>query len=336
MGPDDFDYELPEDLIAQNPLEERTAARMLVDLGNGPEHFRISDFPKLLKSGDIVVVNNTRVLPARLFLKKKTGGNVEVLLLKALDQITWEALVRPSRKVPPGTEFTVSPEMTIQIGEDLGAGKRLVQIETKSDLLSLLEKYGKVPLPPYIKNDLEDGERYQTVFANRSNSAAAPTAGLHFTEDLVAECKDSGAQVEEIELAIGLDTFRPVTANNLDDHDMHSEFYSVSEEVMHRCKEANRVIAIGTTTVRALESAARFELSGQTNLFIRDPFEFKIVDLLLTNFHLPKSTLLVMLEAFIGPYWRDLYAEAQINRYRFLSFGDSMLVSDRSTRKLKI
>ncbi len=334
MGPDDFDYELPEDLIAQNPLEERTAARMLVDLGNGPEHFRISDFPKLLKSGDIVVVNNTRVLPARLFLKKKTGGNVEVLLLKALDQITWEALVRPSRKVPPGTEFTVSSEMTIQIGEDLGAGKRLVQIETKSDLLPMLEKYGKVPLPPYIKNDLEDSERYQTVFANRSNSAAAPTAGLHFTEDLVAECKDSGAQVEEIELAIGLDTFRPLTVNNLDDHDMHSEFYSVSEEVMCRCKEANRVIAIGTTTVRALESAARFELSGQTNLFIRDPFEFKVVDLLLTNFHLPKSTLLVMLEAFIGPYWRDLYTEAQINRYRFLSFGDSMLVSARSTRKL--
>ena len=334
MGPDDFDYELLEDLIAQNPLEERTAARMLVDLGNGPEHFRISDFPKLLKSGDIVVVNNTRVLPARLFLKKKTGGNVEVLLLKALDQITWEALVRPSRKVPPGTEFTVSSEMTIQIGEDLGAGKRLVQIETKSDLLSLLEKYGKVPLPPYIKNDLEDSERYQTVFANRSNSAAAPTAGLHFTEDLIAECKDSGAQVEEIELAIGLDTFRPLTVNNLDDHDMHSEFYSVSEEVMRRCKEANRVIAIGTTTVRALESAARFELSGQTNLFIRDPFEFKVVDLLLTNFHLPKSTLLVMLEAFIGPYWRDLYTEAQINRYRFLSFGDSMLVSARSTRKL--
>ena len=334
MGPDDFDYELPEDLIAQHPLEERTAARMLVDLGDGPEHFRISDFPKLLKSGDVVVVNNTRVLPARLFLKKETGGNVEVLLLKALNQMTWEALVRPSRKVSPGTEFTVSPEMTIQIGEDLGAGKRLVQIENKSDLLPLLEKYGKVPLPPYIKNDLEDGERYQTVFANRSNSAAAPTAGLHFTEDLVAECKDSGAQVEEIELAIGLDTFRPLTVNNLDDHDMHSEFYSVSEEVMHRCKEANRVIAIGTTTVRALESAARFELSGQTDLFIRDPFEFKIVDLLLTNFHLPKSTLLVMLEAFIGPYWRDLYTEAQINRYRFLSFGDSMLVSDRSTRKL--
>ncbi len=334
MGPDDFDYELSEDLIAQHPLEERTAARMLVDLGDGPEHFRISDFPKLLKSGDVVVVNNTRVLPARLFLKKETGGNVEVLLLKALNQMTWEALVRPSRKVSPGTKFTVSPEMTVQIGEDLGAGKRLVQIENKSDLLPLLEKYGKVPLPPYIKNDLEDGERYQTVFANRSNSAAAPTAGLHFTEDLVAECKDSGAQVEEIELAIGLDTFRPLTVNNLDDHDMHSEFYSVSEEVMNRCKEANRVIAIGTTTVRALESAARFELSGQTDLFIRDPFEFKIVDLLLTNFHLPKSTLLVMLEAFIGPYWRDLYTEAQINRYRFLSFGDSMLVSDQSTRKL--
>ena len=334
MGPDDFDYELPEDLIAQHPLEERTAARMLVDLGDGPEHLRISDFPKLLKSGDIVVVNNTRVLPARLFLKKETGGNVEVLLLKALNQMTWEALVRPSRKVSQGTKFTVSPEMTIHIGEDLGAGKRLVEIETKSDLLPLLEKYGKVPLPPYIKSDLEDGERYQTVFANRSNSAAAPTAGLHFTEDLIAECKDSGALVEEIELAIGLDTFRPLTVNNLDDHDMHSEFYGVSEEVMHRCKEANRVIAVGTTTVRALESAARFELSGQTNLFIRDPFEFKIVDLLLTNFHLPKSTLLVMLEAFIGPYWRDLYTEAQINRYRFLSFGDSMLVSDRSTRKL--
>jgi len=334
MGPEDFDYELAEDLIAQHPLEERTAARMLVDLGNGPLHLKISNFPELLKPGDVVVVNNTRVLPARLFLKKETGGVVEVLLLKPQRATVWEALVRPSRKVSSGTEFTVSPEMTIRIGEDLGAGKRSIEIEAKSDLLLLLEKYGEMPLPPYIKENLEDGDRYQTIFANRSNSAAAPTAGLHFTEALVSECKNSGAQVEEIELAIGLDTFRPLTVANLDDHDMHSEFYSVPKEVMHRCKEANRVIAIGTTTVRALESAARFELSGQTNLFIRDPFEFKIVDLLLTNFHLPKSTLLVMLEAFIGPYWRDLYTEAQINSYRFLSFGDSMLVSDRSTRKL--
>ena len=218
------------------------------------------------------------------------------------------------------------------------SGGRVVRFESESqeELHKIIDKIGTSPLPPYITRDAEpsDKKRYQTVYASERGAVAAPTAGLHFTEDLVAECKDSGAQVEEIELAIGLDTFRPLTVNNLDDHDMHSEFYSVSEEVIHRCKEANRVIAIGTTTVRALESAVRFELSGQTNLFIRDPFEFKIVDLLLTNFHLPKSTLLVMLEAFIGPYWRDLYTEAQINRYRFLSFGDSMLVSDRSTRKL--
>jgi len=332
MGPEDYDYELTEDLIAQLPLEERTAARMLVDLGDGPSHLKISDFPELLEPGDLVVVNNTRVLPARLFLKKETGGSVEVLLLRTQNQKFWEALVRPSRKVPTGTEFIVSPDMTIRIGENLGSGKRLIEIVTKSDLLPLLEEHGQMPLPPYIKEDLEDGDRYQTIFANRSNSAAAPTAGLHFTEALVNECKNSGAHVEEIELAIGLDTFRPLTVDNLDDHDMHSEFYNVPEEVMRRCKEANRVVAIGTTTVRALESASRFGLSGQTDLFIRRPFEFKVVDVLLTNFHLPKSTLLVMLEAFIGTHWRNLYEEAKVNGYRFLSFGDAMLVSNRNTR----
>ncbi|MAT36515.1 MAG: tRNA preQ1(34) S-adenosylmethionine ribosyltransferase-isomerase QueA [Acidimicrobiaceae bacterium] len=333
MGPDDFFYELQESSIAQDPLVERSSAKMLVDLGQGPEHLHIREFPKLLRPNDVVVVNNTRVLPGRLFLKKKTGGTVEILLLKPRSENIWEALVRPSRKVRPGTELKVSSELTICVGEDLGEGRRLVEVSAQSNFLSLLERYGQVPLPPYIKKELKDSERYQTVFSDKPSSSAAPTAGLHFTQELLDECRSMGARIEEIELAIGLDTFRPITATDLDDHNMHSEFYNVSETVMESCREAERVIAIGTTTVRALESAHLFGLSGQTKLFIRDPFEFQVVDVLLTNFHLPRSTLLVMIEAFIGSYWRNLYEVAQEAGYRFLSFGDAMLISKRETRK---
>ena len=333
MGPDDFFYELQESSIAQDPLVERSSAKMLVALGQGPEHLHIREFPKLLRPNDVVVVNNTRVLPGRLFLKKKTGGTVEILLLKPRSENIWEALVRPSRKVRPGTELKVSSELPICVGEDLGEGRRLVEVRAQSNFLSLLERYGQVPLPPYIKKELKDSERYQTVFSDKPSSSAAPTAGLHFTQELLDECRSMGARIEEIELAIGLDTFRPITVTDLDDHNMHSEFYNVSETVMESCREAERVIAIGTTTVRALESAHLFGLSGQTKLFIRDPLEFQVVDVLLTNFHLPRSTLLVMIEAFIGSYWRNLYEVAQEAGYRFLSFGDAMLISKRETRK---
>ena len=350
MGPDDFVYDLPEDQIAQVPLEDRPSARLLVDLVDGadPSHRHISDLPDMVGPGDLLVLNDTRVLPARLHLSKETGGAVEVLLLeRSGDSCKWEALVRPARRVPPGTRLRAGDNLTITVCEDLGAGRRsvLLEVGTQSpsmdgtDLLLALEVYGEMPLPPYLHTRLEDPERYQTVYSRRPASAAAPTAGLHLTEEVLDACRAAGAAVEHLELVVGLDTFRPVTADDLDDHVMHSESFSVAESTLDACRSAERVIAIGTTTVRALESARLAQAggggtSGRTDLFIRPGFDFGVVDVLLTNYHLPRSTLLVMLEAFVGPRWRDLYALAIAEGYRFLSFGDAMLVGRRRSDRI--
>ena len=334
---DAFDYPLPPERIAQLPLADRTASKLLVDSGSqGAEHRVVADLPDLLNPGDLLVVNDTKVLPARIFTKRPTGGTTELLLLEPngpaasalLDERSeWIALVKPSKKVAPGTALSIDGEsdLHITVGEDLGEGRRRVVLES-SGLEAALERVGQMPLPPYITEKLHDADRYQTVYADRPGSAAAPTAGLHLTNELIQTLRSSGVNIATVELVVGLDTFRPVIVDQLDDHHMHSERYRVPEATTAAIAEADRVIAVGTTTVRALEAAATSGPSGSTDIFIRDPFDFQVVDLLMTNFHMPKSTLLVMIEAFIGARWRDLYAEALAGDYRFLSFGDAMLL----------
>ncbi len=335
----DLDYDLPPEAIAQTPLVDRTKARLLVDQCGSVAHQRISDFPDLLRPGDVVVVNDTRVLPARLRLRRATGGAVEVLLLHENDDHTWEALVRPSRRLRPGEVVTLDPaaasstapdtELSVEIGDDLGEGRRLVSLHTGGRrLLQVLEEAGEVPLPPYINTPITDPERYQTVYGRRPVSAAAPTAGLHFTAELLDRVRAAGAEVVAVELAVGLDTFRPVTTEKIADHEMHAEHYSVPEQVRRALENAERVVAVGTTVVRCLEAwAVTGEASGSTSLFIRRPYPWRVVDALLTNFHLPRSTLLCLLDAFVGPRWRELYSIALAEGYRFLSFGDAMFIS---------
>ena len=343
VTPDDLDYVLPPDAIAQSPMDRRDHARLLVDCGDRILHRRVSDLPDLLGPGDAVVVNDTRVLPARLRTRRATGGAVEVLLLAQRADGDWEALVRPSRRLRPG-ELVVpvsSPGHdaagsalaggpgAVEIGEDLGEGRRVVRLRTGDrNPLGLLDDIGEVPLPPYITSELSDPERYQTVYGRRPISAAAPTAGLHFTEALLGRVRAAGAEVASVELAVGLDTFRPLTAGRIDEHVMHTEYYRVPPTAQAAMARAERVVAVGTTVVRALETwAATGEDSGHSSLFIRRPYPWRAVDVLMTNFHLPRSTLLCMLDAFVGPRWRALYEVALEHRYRFLSFGDAMLVS---------
>ena len=327
MNLNEFDYNLPDSAIAQEPLPIRTESRLLVDIENHIQHSKISDFPEIIKPGDLIVMNNTRVLPARFYTRKATGGKVEILLLEeSIEATQWEALVKPSRKIEPGTNIKLGEDFKIEVQDDLGEGLRKVRLDVEGEFIQILEKYGEMPLPPYIRTKLEDKDRYQTVYSKRAKSAAAPTAGLHLTRELLERCIQKGAKIEFVELVVGLDTFRPLNSENVEEHKMHSEFYSVSENVIKACEEAKRVIAVGTTTVRALETAVLGELEGRTDIFIKRPFDFKIVDLLLTNFHLPKSTLLIMLDAFLGERWQSLYKEALYENYRFLSFGDAMLV----------
>jgi len=325
VGPDAFDYDLPAAAIAQVPAEPRDAARLLVSLeaGGAAAHLQVADLAELLGPGDLLVLNDTRVLPARLRLRRATGGAVEVLLLEPDDEPrTWTALVRPGRRLPPGTRVE-GPGLAVVIGERIDGGRRRVEVQGS------IAEHGVVPLPPYIHAPLMDPERYQTVYARRSGSVAAPTAGLHLTSALLDRCRAAGAEIARVDLAVGLDTFKPLAVDDLDAHVMHTERYSVPAATMEACGRAQRVIAVGTSTVRALESAARGDLEGRTDLFIRHPFEFRVVDVLLTNFHVPRSTLLVLLDAFIGARWRDLYARALVDGYRFLSFGDAMLVGRR-------
>lgn len=332
-----FDYELPTGAIAQEPVEPRDAARLLVDRGAGMTHATVADLPDLLEPGDLVVVNDTKVLRARLQLTKTTGGRVEVLLLGPMTRpVTdsgppaagerWEALVRGSRRVRPGTTLLLDGEPAVRVGADLGDGQRAVEL-VRADVM---DRAGQIPLPPYIHRPLADDDRYQTVFADRPGSVAAPTAGLHLTPEVLARLGRRAIDVVSVELRVGLGTFRPITAERIDDHDMHAEWYRVAEDDWPRIQAATRVVAVGTTVVRTLESvAATGDLVGTTDLFISRPFRWQVVDTLLTNFHVPRSSLLVLVDAFVGPRWRDLYEEALAAGYRFLSFGDAMLVDRR-------
>ena len=333
MDTADFDYLLPSSAIAQVPVEPRDSARLLIDEGPGqaPGHQHVFDLPSLVGAGDVVVINTTRVLPARLRLAKPSGGAVEVLLLEPLDpdERTWEALVRPSRKVPAGTALAAGTDLTVVVGDDLGEGRRRVELHLGegTDLLGALDRHGTMPLPPYITTPLADPERYQTTYADHPGSVAAPTAGLHLTDAVLDGVRAAGAQIMPVELIVGLGTFRPITVDQVEAHDMHSERYRVPADTMEACQVASRVVAVGTTTVRALESvAATGALAGRTDLFIHGDRPFAVVDVLLTNFHQPRSSLLVMIDAFIGPRWRALYEEALSEGYRFLSFGDAMLL----------
>lgn len=326
-----FDYRLPQAAIAQNPAEPRTAARLLVDLdpASAPVHHTVGGLPRHLRPGDVLVVNDTRVLPARLALRKSTGGAAEVFLLEQpdpADPTRWLALVRPGRRLPAGTVLEADDGTpVVEVGEAHGdEGERHVR------LLSDPGPHGEVPLPPYIHEPLADPDRYQTVYARNPGSVAAPTAGLHLTTELLDEIRAMGIEVHTVDLKVGLGTFKPITADRLGDHVMHEERYAVPAETMDACRSATgRVVAVGTTTVRALESAARREeLEGRTDLFITPGFDFRVVDVLLTNFHQPRSSLLVLLSAFAGDErWRRLYEVALAEQYRFLSFGDAMLVS---------
>jgi len=328
-----FDYELPAAAIAQTPVEPRDAARLLIDEGPSrrPRHGHVTDLPTLVRPGDVVVVNTTKVLPARLQLTKPTGGAVEVLLLEPLDpdERTWEALVRPSRKVAPGTALVAGRELAVRVEDDLGDGRRRVvlTVGAGTDLLEVLDRHGVVPLPPYITEPLADPARYQTTYAEQPGSVAAPTAGLHLTPRVIDGLRAAGAAVHPVELVVGLGTFRPIATAAVEDHQMHAERYRVPDTTMAACEAADRVVAVGTTTVRALESAAASEhLAGRTELFIHGDRPFAVVDVLMTNFHQPRSSLLVLIDAFVGPRWRDLYGTALAEGYRFLSFGDAMLL----------
>jgi S-adenosylmethionine:tRNA ribosyltransferase-isomerase len=340
---EDFDYDLPEGAIAQDPVEPRASARLLValDPDASPAHRRVDDLPEMLAEGDVLVVNDSRVIPARLRLRKATGALVEVLLLapsRAGEVLgEWEALVRPGRRVPPGTSLHVADETAQVLGPpvvEVGAppagaaeggaeGVRLVRLLDES----LLARHGAVPLPPYIHKALADPGRYQTVYAREPGSVAAPTAGLHFTTELLARCTAAGAQLMSVDLAVGLGTFRPISAARVEDHVMHAERYRVPAATWEACRGARRVVAVGTTTLRALETvAAGGPAEGTTELFVHGHYPWRAVDVLLTNFHQPRSSLLVLLAAFAGPRWRALYAEALAAGYRFLSFGDAMIV----------
>jgi S-adenosylmethionine:tRNA ribosyltransferase-isomerase len=328
----DFDYDLPPGAIAQHPIEPRDAARLLVDGGPGemPSHRRVRDLAELLQPGDLVVVNDSRVLPARLRLRRRSGGAVEVLLLEALDgeHRRWECLVRPARRLGRGEELVdAEGRPVLRMGGRTEAGDTFMVELCADDPLAAIEAAGQVPLPPYITAPLEDPGRYQTVYAREPGSAAAPTAGLHLTDRVLDALAARSVELARLELVVGLDTFQPVSEADPTRHHIHSERYEVPPETVEACRRATRVVAVGTTVARALESAAATgQTAGRTRLFIHRPYEWRLVDLLMTNFHLPRTTLLLMIDAFVGERWRALYATALDHGYRFLSFGDAMLL----------
>ncbi|WP_027092703.1 tRNA preQ1(34) S-adenosylmethionine ribosyltransferase-isomerase QueA [Cohnella thermotolerans] len=350
MNVSDFDFELPERLIAQTPLAERTASRLLVlhkDTGK-TEHRTFTDLKSYLNPGDTLVLNDTRVLPARLYgVKADTGAKVELLLLKRIEGDAWEALVRPGKKIRKGAElhFGIAPEtsmkplLTAVVEEEGDMGARQIRFRYEGIFHELLDRIGQMPLPPYIKERLEDRERYQTVYSKHEGSAAAPTAGLHFTEEYLEEIERKGVNLCRITLHVGLGTFRPVAVENVREHEMHSEWYSVSEEsaaLLNRTREqGGRIVAVGTTSARTLETVGqRFEgsaieaCSGWTDIFIYPGYRFRVVDALLTNFHLPRSTLVMLVSALAGrEAILNAYREAVEREYRFFSFGDAMFIT---------
>ena len=341
MKTSDFFYDLPERLIAQTPIEPRDQSRMMVIDGvTGEREDRIFyELPKFLKKGDALVLNETKVIPARLLgIKEETGVPVEVLLLKRLNANEWETLVRPGRRLKKGTFVSFGDGLLrCEIGETTDAGGRIVRFEYEGVFEELLDKLGEMPLPPYIHEKLEDQTRYQTVYAKQEGSAAAPTAGLHFTERVLDEIRAMGVEIIPVLLHVGLGTFRPVKSEDVEDHVMHTEYYEVTPEAARRinaCRAAGgRVVCVGTTSVRTLETVADEDGtirpgSGMTQIFITPGVKIKAVDALLTNFHLPESTLLMLISAFIGRHTAlDAYADAVKKEYRFFSFGDCMFIS---------
>jgi len=330
----EFSYELPVERIAQHPIEPRDSARLLVDQGSQvPLHRHVTDLGDFLRDGDVLVVNDTKVIPARLRLARSTGGAAEVLLLEPLDEQrrTWEAMVRPAKKMQPNEELFANGQPLVRVLRRSEAGDTMiVELVGEGDPLALLAAHGEMPLPPYITTRLAEPGRYQTVYANEPASSAAPTAGLHLTPQLLESFAARGIETVRVELVVGLDTFKPVSVDDPRDHQIHSERYKVPVGVTRACAAARRVVAVGTTSVRALESAATLGApEGRTRLFVHRPYEWKVVDALMTNFHMPRTTLLMMIDAFVGPRWRTLYEEALREEYRFLSFGDAMLL-DRS------
>ena len=331
-------YDLPEELIAQTPIEPRDHSRLLVvDRSTGEvSHEHFYDILDHLNPGDTLVVNETRVIPARLYGERPSGGACEVLLLKQVGVKTWETLVKPGKKLKPGAEIVFGGgKMTAKVLSTTDAGGRVVEFECEGTFEAALDELGEMPLPPYIHERLENRERYQTVYAKQEGSAAAPTAGLHFTPALMDKLREKGVEIVPVLLHVGLGTFRPVKAENVEDHEMHSEYYEVTEEAARRInathERGGRVIAVGTTSVRTLESAAEGNVlkpgSGWTNIFIKPGYEFKLVDALITNFHLPGSTLVMLVSALMGrEKTLEVYEEAVRERYRFFSFGDAMLI----------
>ena len=345
MKTSDFYYELPKELIAQDPLEDRSASRLMVvrrQAGDAADveisHHVFREIGQFLRKGDCLVLNNTKVIPARLYgSKEDTGALIEILLLKRISQDTWETLVRPGKKCRPGARIVFGDGLLKgEIAEVLPDGNRIVKFEWDGIFEEILDQLGQMPLPPYITHPLKDKQRYQTVYAKHDGSAAAPTAGLHFTPELLENIKEQGVNIAEITLHVGLGTFRPVKAEEITDHHMHSEYYEISPEaadiIMETKKNGGRVICVGTTSCRTIESAADESgnirpCSGWTEIFIYPGYRFKVMDALITNFHLPESTLLMLVSAFAGrENILKAYEEAVRERYRFFSFGDAMLL----------
>ncbi|MCP3025560.1 tRNA preQ1(34) S-adenosylmethionine ribosyltransferase-isomerase QueA [Halobacillus sp. A5] len=335
-----YDFHLPEELIAQVPLKDRSSSRLMVlDRQNQTtDHKHFSDISHFLKKGDCLVLNDTRVLPARLYgAKEDTGGKVEVLLLHQTDRDEWEVLVKPARKVKEGTRIIFGEgQLTAECTGTQEHGGRIVKFSYQGIFLEVLESLGEMPLPPYIKEQLSDQERYQTVYAKEEGSAAAPTAGLHFTTELLEELQRKGVEIVYLTLHVGLGTFRPVSVESVEKHEMHAEFYTLSEEAAQKLNEVKvsggRIISVGTTSTRTLETIMRDhgrfkEASGWTDIFIYPPYQLQAIDGLITNFHLPKSTLIMLVSAFAGrDYILDAYNKAVEERYRFFSFGDAMFI----------
>ncbi len=340
MKTSDFYFDLPEELIAQTPLERRDASRLLcLDKTSGAmEHRVFSELPELLRPGDCLVMNDSRVLPARLLGARETGGAAELLLLRDLGAGKWECLVRPGKKLRPGAKVHFGEgELEAEILETTEGGNRIVQFKFEGIFLEVLERLGKMPLPPYIKTELEDGERYQTVYSKELGSAAAPTAGLHFTKELLGKIAHLGVRECFVTLHVGLGTFRPVKAEDIEEHEMHSEFCIMPEDtariITETKRNGGRVVCVGTTSCRTVESFANEDgtmdaKSGWTNIFIYPGYRFKCLDALITNFHLPESTLIMLVSALAGrEHVLAAYKEAVARRYRFFSFGDAMFIS---------
>jgi S-adenosylmethionine:tRNA ribosyltransferase-isomerase len=345
MKTHDFYYDLPKELIAQTPLSDRSSSRLLVlDKRAGTvQHRKFTDIVEYLSPGDCLALNNTRVIPARLYGRKPTGARVEILLLERMDKDTWQALVRPGRRLKIGDAIVISEELEARVIDIMDGGKRAIHFEYDGAFEQILYKLGEMPLPPYITQKLSDKDRYQTVYAEREGSVAAPTAGLHFTDDLIRRVANAGVSVAYLTLHVGLGTFLPVKEENIIDHKMHSEWYEVSPEAARLINESRRlghkVFAVGTTSCRTLESVANAESgkenntgmilpgSGRTNIFIYPGFKFQATDALITNFHLPESTLLMLVSAVAGfDNVIAAYESAVARQYRFFSFGDAMLI----------